>query len=154
MSDTPRHPAELLPPDYLEWLDALPIEALVTYRTDVWYPYTRDQMIEPMRLDKRRTTQARQLEAFVAMFREKAESAARGPKRSRFEFDRLEKCLVIGSYDSLLLFVDPRERFSVWSFEAADESGGVVKSVCDSLQTFIAKAKVEDLGEDDDADAE
>lgn len=144
MSDSHLHPAEILPPEYLKWLDGLPSDCLVTYRSGDWYPYTRDEMVEPMRLNKSQTTQSRQLEAFVEMFAAMGETAARGPKRSRFEFDRLKKCLVIGEYDSLLLFVDPHERFSVWTFEAEDEPGGVVKRVCDSLETFIAKAVVED----------
>jgi hypothetical protein len=138
-----------LPEEYLQWLDQLPELCYVKYKRREWAIARREQLQEVIRLNRDRVPFYAQLTAYVKMWRGLGHDSAQAPKRSRFPYDRLERCVVIGSDNGDPLFVDPGDKYSVWMLRH-DSKSGFVEQIAPSLGEWVQKAKpvMEYLGDD------
>ena len=129
-----------LPQEYLQWLDQLPELCYVKFKRTEWGIASREQLEEIIRINRERVPYYAQLAAYVKMWRGHGHESADGPHKSRFVYDRLERCLVIGSNNGDPLFVDPNDKYSVWVLRH-DSKSGKVDRIAASLSEWVQKAK-------------
>jgi hypothetical protein len=141
-----------LPPEYLDWLDALPGPCYVVYRGREWDVATRARLTEVLRVNRDRVPYHAQLGAYVAMWRGNGHAAADGPGRKPFPYPRLAGGVVIGTDNGDPLFVDPGDGYSVWMLRL-DSTRGKVERVAPSIRDWVdhARPSPDDLGDGDEA---
>lgn len=138
-------PTTGLPELYITWLNSLPPAHLVTFKKNQWQFYSLDELQAPIRVNRSRVTNATQLGAYVEMYRSHGASAADGPKKTKFSFERLANSISIAVENDEILFTDPSEQFSMWRLQPEDCE---VRPLNCNIFEFIAAASVEDLSAD------
>jgi hypothetical protein len=138
-----------LPEEYLQWLDQLPELCYVKYKRREWDIARRERLDEVTRFNREQVPYYAQLTAYVKMWRALGHDSAEGPKKSRFSYDRLERCVVIGTDNGDPLFIDPTDEYSVWLLRH-DSKSGKAERIAPSLGDWVQKAEpvIEDMGDD------
>ncbi|MEM1071082.1 MAG: hypothetical protein AAGI63_19405, partial [Planctomycetota bacterium] len=126
-------------------LASLPPEHLVTLKRNEWEFFTFNELQEPIRVDEFRATKATQLGAFVKMYKSHGATAADGPKKTQFPFERLANSIALAEDNEDILFTDPSDAFSMWKLEPAECK---VRPLKYTILKFIEDASVEDLEAD------
>lgn len=134
-----------LPEQYREWLAALQVEYLVSFKRNEWVFFTLDELHEPIRVNKFKSTKATQLGAFVELYRSHGATAADGPKKTQFPFERLANAIALAEDNEDILFTDPADEFSMWKLEPEECK---VRPLKCTILKFIEGASVEDLEAD------
>jgi hypothetical protein len=129
-----------LPATYFAWLDTLPGPCYVKFKRREWDVATRDRLEESLQINREVVPYHAQLTAYAESWRRRGFDAAEGPKKSRFPYDRLDRCVTIGTDHGDPLFVDPGDNFSVWRLRLASQCG-TVAAVTPSLDEWINNAK-------------
>ena len=135
-------PTAGLPEQYIEWLRALPPAHLVAFKKNQWQFYSIDELQAPIRINRSRVTNATQLGAYVEMYQSHGATAADGPKKTKFSFERLANSIAIAVENEEILFTDPSDQFSMWRLQPEDCQ---VRPLNCNIFDFIAAASVEDL---------
>lgn len=131
-----------LPDQYIAWLNALPPAHLVSFKKKKWQFYSLDELQAPTRINRSRVTNSTQLGAYVQMYQSHGATAADGPKKTKFSFERLTNSIAIAVENEEILFTDPSEQFSMWMLQPEDFE---VRPLNCNIFDFIAAASVEDL---------